>query len=147
MSAELKIKVLDYVDSRVSASAGEVAKALDITVQRAGRYLKTLVTENLIEIEHTHDHVPYYSSVRASNPKPKERVTRDVTEAHSKDTQGIVDKCMDAAFGDLVRQAEESGYNRGFTKGYDLGRAESARSAYADGKEAVIRKLGELLLS
>lgn len=147
MSTELKLKVLEYVDGRVSASASEVGKALDITVQRAGRYLKTLVSEKLIEIDHTQDHVPFYSSVRASNPKPKERVTHDVTEAHSKDTQGIVDKCMDAAFGDLVRQAEKAGYDRGFAKGYDVGRAESARSAYADGKEAVIRKLGELLLS
>ena len=147
MSTELKLKVLEYVDGRVSASASEVGKALDITVQRAGRYLKSLVNEKLLEIDHTQDHVPFYSSVRASNPKPKERVTRDVTEAHSKDTQGIVDKCMDAAFGDLVRQAEKAGYDRGFAKGYDVGRAESARSAYADGKEAVIRKLGELLLS
>lgn len=145
MSTELKLKVLEYVDGRVSASASEVGKALDITVQRAGRYLKTLVSEKLIEIDHTQDHVPFYSSVRASNPKPKERVTRDVTEAHSKDTQGIVDKCMDAAFGDLVRQAEESGYNRGFAKGYAAGLQESQREAYEDGKKAVVRKLTEML--
>lgn len=145
MSTELKLKVLEYVDGRVSASASEVGKALDITVQRAGRYLKTLVSEKLIEIDHTQDHVPFYSSVRASNPKPKERVTRDVTEAHSKDTQGVVDKCVDAAFGDLVRQAEESGYNRGFAKGYAAGLQESQREAYEDGKKAVVRKLTEML--
>lgn len=147
MSTELKLKVLEYVDGRVSASASEVGKALDITVQRAGRYLKSLVNEKLVEIDHTQDHVPFYSSVRASNPKPKERVTRDVTEAHAKDTEEVVTQCVDAAFADLVRQAEKAGYDRGFAKGYDVGRAESARSAYADGKEAVIRKLGELLLS
>lgn len=145
MSTELKLKVLEYVDGRVNASASEVGKALDITVQRAGRYLKTLVSEKLIEIDHTQDHVPFYSSVRASNPKPKERVTNDVTEAHSKDTQGIVDRCMDAAFGDLVRQAEESGYNRGFAKGYAAGLQESQREAYEDGKKAVVRKLTEIL--
>ena len=150
MSTELKLKVLEYVDGRVSASASEVGKALDITVQRAGRYLKSLVAENLIEIDHTQDHVPFYSSVRASNSGPAvtavpKRVTRDVTEAHAKDTQGIVDKCMDAAFGDLVRQAEESGYNRGFAKGYAAGLQESQREAYEDGKKAVVRKLTEML--
>lgn len=145
MSVELRQKVLSYVDSRVSASAGEVSKALDITIQRAGRYLKSLLNDGDISIDHTNDHVPYYSTVRRSNSE--ERVTRDVTEAHAKDTPEIVEKCMDAAFGDLVRQAEKAGYDRGFAKGYDVGRAESARSAYADGKEAVIRKLGELLLS
>lgn len=145
MSTELKLKVLNYVDSRVSASASEVSKALGITVQRAGRYLKSLVTEGLVEVDHTQDHVPFYSAVRASNSE--KRVTRDVTEAHAKDTPEVVDKVIDATFGELIRQAEEAGFNKGFAKGYDVGRAESARSAYADGKEEIVRKLSALLLS
>jgi len=150
MSTELKLKVLEYVDGRVSASASEVGKALDITVQRAGRYLKTLVSEKLIEIDHTQDHVPFYSSVRASNSGPAvtavpKRVTRDVTEAHAKDTEEVVTQCVDAAFADLIRQAEQAGYNKGFMLGFEAGRKGSQREAYEDGKKAVVRKLTELL--
>ena len=147
MSAELKQKVYCYVDSRVSASASEVAKALDITIQRAGRYLKGLVNEGLVEIDHTQDHVPFYSSkppVRPSNPE--KRVTRDVTEAHAKDTEEVVEKSLDASIKGMVTGAENSGYNKGFTRGYEAGRKESYREAYEDGKRAVLDRLTRLLI-
>lgn len=148
MSAELKQKVYCYVDSRVTASASEVAKALDITIQRAGRYLKTLLSEDMLEVDHTQDHVPFYSSkspVRPSNPE--KRVTRDVTEAHAKDTEKVLEKIVESVFdpSTLVRQAEISSYNKGFSEGYKAGRKESCREAYEDGKQAVLRKLMELL--
>lgn len=175
MSAELKEKVFQYVDSRVTASASEVAKALDITIQRAGRYLKGLVNEGLVEIDHTQDHVPFYSSkspVRRSNPslvadeitgKTAEEIsdftmrisqprismkanTRDVTEAHAKDTEEVVEKSLDASIKGMVTGAENSGYNKGFTRGYEAGRKESYREAYEDGKRAVLDRLTRLLI-
>ena len=149
MSVELKQKVYCYVDSRVSASASEVAKALDITIQRAGRYLKTLMNEGAIEVDHTQDHVPFYSSKSPVRPSNSEkRVTRDVTEAHAKDTPGIVDRVVNANFdpSNLVRQAEISSYNKGFRFGYEAGRKESYREAYEDGKRAVLDRLTRLLI-
>lgn len=147
MSAELKEKVYQYVDGRVTASASEVAKALDITVQRAGRYLKILVNEERLEVDHMQDHVPFYSSkspVRSSNPE--KRVTRDVTEAHAKDTEEVLDRIVNLQFdpSTLVRQAEISSYNKGFSEGYKAGRRESYREAYEDGRQSVLRKMMEL---
>ena len=145
MSAELKEKVYCYVDSRVTASASEVAKALDITIQRAGRYLKILVNEERLEVDHMQDHVPFYSSkspVRSSNPE--KRVTRDVTEAHAKDTEEVVEKSLDASIRGMVIGAENSGYNKGFSEGYKAGRRESYREAYEDGRQSVLRKMMEL---
>ena len=148
MSAELKQKVYCYVDSRVTASASEVAKALDITIQRAGRYLKTLLNEDMLEVDHTQDHVPFYSSkspVRSSNPE--KRVTRDVTEAHAKDTEEVLDRIVNSQFdpSTLVRQAEISSYNKGFTQGFNAGYKQAAREAYEDGKRSVMKKLEVLL--
>ena len=147
MSAELKEKVYCYVDGRVTASASEVAKALDITIQRAGRYLKILVNEERLEVDHMQDHVPFYSSkfpVRSSNPE--KRVTRDVTEAHAKDTEEVLDRIVNSQFdpSTLVRQAEISSYNKGFSEGYKAGRRESYREAYEDGRQSVLRKMMEL---
>ena len=145
MSAELKEKVYQYVDGRVTASASEVAKALDITIQRAGRYLKILVNEERLEVDHMQDHVPFYSSkspVRSSNPE--KRVTRDVTEAHAKDTEEVVEKSLDASIRGMVIGAENSGYNKGFSEGYKAGRRESYREAYEDGRQSVLRKMMEL---
>ena len=147
MSAELKEKVYCYVDSRVTASASEVAKALDITIQRAGRYLKILVNEERLEVDHMQDHVPFYSSkspVRSSNPE--KRVTRDVTEAHANDTEEVLDRIVNSQFdpSTLVRQAEISSYNKGFSEGYKAGRRESYREAYEDGRQSVLRKMMEL---
>ena len=173
MSAELKEKVYCYVDSRVTASASEVAKALDITVQRAGRYLKGLVNEERLGVDHTQDHVPFYSSkspVRSSNPpivadeitgKTAEEISdftmrisqprismkanvRDVTEAHAKDTEEVVEKALDASIKGMVQGAENSGYNKGFSEGYRAGRRESYREAYEDGRQSVLRKMMEL---
>jgi flagellar biosynthesis/type III secretory pathway protein FliH len=133
----------------VTASASEVAKALDITIQRAGRYLKGLVSEGVVEIDHTQDHVPFYSSkspVRPSNPE--KRVTRDVTEAHAKDTEEVLEKIVETVFdpSTLIRQAEVANYNKGFSEGYKAGRKESYREAYEDGKRAVLDRLTRLLI-
>lgn len=142
MSKEMKNEVFNYINGRVITSAKELSDGLGITVQRAGKYIKALLNEGTIEIDHTHDAVNFYksTSVRQSN-----RNTVDVTEAHSKDTQEVVDKIGDAVTKNLISGAETSGYNRGFAQGYALGRKESAREAYEDGKQAVLRKLTELL--
>lgn len=69
----------------------------------------------------------------------------DVTEAHAKDTQTIVDECMNASIKGMITGAENSGYNKGFARGYEAGVKEAAREAYEAGKRSVMKKLEVLL--
>lgn len=71
--------------------------------------------------------------------------TVDVTEAHAKDTQTIVDDCMNASIKGMIQGAENSGYNKGFARGYEAGYKQSAREAYAEGQRSVMKKLEVLL--
>lgn len=128
MSNELRSAVLRYVDSRVTASAGEVARALDITIQRAGRYLRILLKENEIVIDHEEDHVPYYSTV----PKGKMKVIK-AEPARPEPAKVEAPKV-------------EAGYNDGFAHGYEAGRKEAYREAYEDGKRAVLDRLTRILI-
>lgn len=69
----------------------------------------------------------------------------DVTEAHAKDTQTIVDDCLNASIKGMIQGAESSGYNKGFARGYEAGVKEAARQAYEDGQRSVMKKLEVLL--
>ena len=80
---------------------------------------------------------------KLSRPVPAKAV--DVTEAHAKDTQTIVDDCMNASIKGMIQGAENSGYNKGFARGYEAGYKQSAREAYEDGQRSVMKKLEVLL--
>lgn len=145
MSEQLKLSVREYINGRVCASAREVSNALGITVQLAGRYISMLVKDGTVERDHIEDGVPHYKTV--STKKPIIRVTRDVTEAHAKDTEHVVERCIDAAIsGNMVRAAEISGFNRGFTEGYAAGLKEISRKDYAAGQQSVLDRLTKLLV-
>lgn len=143
MSTELKERVFNYIDGRVHVSAKGIGDALGITVQRAGRYIRSLVDEGRVKIDHVHDAVPYY---RTCKPSEQTRATVDVTEAHSKDTPEIVKEIGDAAIKGMITSAEKQGYDKGFTRGYEVGRNEACREAYADGQLSVFERIKYLVM-
>lgn len=117
--------------------------------QRNGSGEKKIKYEPPKEASLVIDEVVGISMAEASDlaHKLSQRKVVDVTEAHAKDTPGIVDRVVNEVFDPsaLVRQAEISSYNKGFTQGFNAGYKQAAREAYEAGQRSVMKKLEVLL--
>ena len=115
--------------------------------QRNGSGERKIKYEPLKEAALAIDEVTDISMAEASDLayELSQKKVVDVTEAHAKDTQTIVDDCMNASIKGMIYGAENSGYNKGFALGYEAGVREAARQAYEDGKRSVVKKLEVLL--
>ena len=130
--------IMEYVNNRVlPPTRREIIRGTGLSAPQVRKATNDLVHKGKLSVAYDKQGVATYTTKKMAVVAPK--TISVVSKAVWKEDNQP--KPTTTAWTTMVEEAEQ----RGFAKGYAEGVKSSQRQAYADGKEAVIKKLAELL--